>query len=373
MSDPNNVCNNTAYLNSIDQKRRFQLFNVPPIRYDNLANNPYTQINPATNQPFTKFDLDMRRKVEILKYSANNSSSQTNKFTKTEIYTQAISGKYQQRTYSQVFIQDNSFNNGANINICPPGTVLKTPSTASNVPGPVIYFYEDDAVPLYKYNTNKDSDYGFLQQALPISGFLWDYTKLSNVTLLYEPNTYSTITSIFIQYSDIQSNTFSIQTPIALNISGSLRTGVSTYSDASAIRININSVSINVKYSSSNVTLENEPTVVFEHGLTGTPINIDVDITNPDRSFTASCYLGVLDINNILLPTQKGFIYDIQVFINYQLLYPSEQYPDKCSTPIITTYFNIPSSFNFYNINSTISGSTPIPIPFPIFYVNTST
>lgn len=371
MSDQNNVCNNTAYINSIDQKRRFQLFNVPPVRYDNLANNPYTQINPLTNQLFTKYDLDMRRKVEILKYSANNSNTQTNNFTKAEIYAQAISGKYQQRTYSQTFIQDNSYNNGANINICPPGTVIKTPSTACNVPGPVTYFYEDDTVPLYKYNTNIDSNYGILQQALPASGFLWDYTRLSNVKLPYESNTYSIITSIFIQYTDIPSTKFSIQTPIALNISGSLRTGVNTYVDTQAIRINIISVSVSVKYSSSNVSLISQPTYIFEHGLSGTPINTSVNILS-GGDFSVSCYLGVLNINNIPLLTQKGYIYDIQTFVNYQILYPSNLYPDNCTTPVLSTYFNIPANFSFYNTRCTTSGSTPVPAVLPAFSVNTT-
>jgi hypothetical protein len=373
MSNQNNVCNSTAYLNSIDQRRRFQLYNVPPVRYNNLANNPY-DINPATNKPFfTKYDLDMRRKVEILKYNANNSNTQTNSFTKAEIYAQAVSGKYQQRTYSRSFIQDNSFNDGLNVNTCPPGTVIKTPSTSCDVPGPVVYFYEDDTVPLYKYNTNIDSNYGFLQQDLQLTGLLWDYTRLSNIELPYASDTYSTITSIFIKYSDIPSDKFSIETPIALHITGSLLSSISSYTDTNALRINIKSVSILVKYSYSNVSLVNEPNYMFEHGSNGIPIDIGVNITNSPLFFEATCYLGILKINNIPLFTQKGYIYDIQTMVDYQILYPSNQYPDKCSTPILTTYLNIPSNFNFYNTpNCTITGASSVPPQIPAIFVSSS-
>ena len=101
------ICNDINYKNMILQKQRFQLMNIPPVRYDNLANNPYNLIYPGTSKKFTKMELDMRRKVEVLKYNANNSSTQTNRFTKAEIYAQAVSGKYQQRTYSNSFIKDN--------------------------------------------------------------------------------------------------------------------------------------------------------------------------------------------------------------------------------------------------------------------------
>jgi hypothetical protein len=73
----NNVCNDTAYLNSINQKSRFQLLNIPPVRYDNLSKNPYVIVNPSTGKYYTKDELDMRRKAEILKYSSNLMSTET--------------------------------------------------------------------------------------------------------------------------------------------------------------------------------------------------------------------------------------------------------------------------------------------------------
>jgi hypothetical protein len=70
-TNPLDVCSNTAYLNSINQKTRFQIFNIPANRYNNLANNPYQTLNPNTGQNYTKYEVDMRRKAEILKYNSN--------------------------------------------------------------------------------------------------------------------------------------------------------------------------------------------------------------------------------------------------------------------------------------------------------------
>ena len=89
----NNICTNPAYINSLDQKKRFQLFNIPPVRYNNLTVNPYLSINPSTGVPFTKFDLDMRRKVEILKYASTRMSTQTNSLTKAQKFTQYFEKK----------------------------------------------------------------------------------------------------------------------------------------------------------------------------------------------------------------------------------------------------------------------------------------
>jgi hypothetical protein len=58
-----------------DQRKKQMLFNNPQSRY--TPANPY-------NGTFTKYQLDMRRKAEILKYSNTNSSSKTNNLTQTQ-------------------------------------------------------------------------------------------------------------------------------------------------------------------------------------------------------------------------------------------------------------------------------------------------
>ena len=47
--------------NIYKQRQKMQLLNIPPTRYTPIS--PYPM--------YTRFQLDMRRKTEILKYSAN--------------------------------------------------------------------------------------------------------------------------------------------------------------------------------------------------------------------------------------------------------------------------------------------------------------
>lgn len=368
----NNVCNDTAYLNSIDQKTRFQLLNVPPVRYDNLSKNPYTNINPTTGKLFTKEDLDMRRKVEILKYSSNRMSTQTNKLTNSQRYAQLVRGLYQQRTYSRAFIEANTGENGL-VQLCPPGTVIKTPSTASDIPGPPIYLYEDDNVPLYNFNTNLDSDYGIQNQNANPYTKNWDYVKLTNIDCPYNNSiTYSTFTNIYIMYTDTPSYTFNISTPISLSISGSLKSGT-IYIDAQALRINISSVNINVKYSYSDVTIKSQPSINYEHGVNGgVPIDVSINIPVGQTSFNTTSYLGKLQINNLNLLTVKGYIYDIQLSVNYQIAYPSGQYGSYCNTPVLNTVINtsLNTVYPQINRNSKASGGSTInPFAFPVLSV----
>ena len=71
-------------LQSVCQQRSKQLlFNTPQPRYNPIS--PYNGI-------YTKFQLDMRRKAEVLKYSNNASSTKTNNLTKAEKWAQISKG-----------------------------------------------------------------------------------------------------------------------------------------------------------------------------------------------------------------------------------------------------------------------------------------
>lgn len=293
----NQICDDVAYKNMIQQKSRFQLLNIPPVRYDNLKNNPYKQSYPNTNNKFTKFDLDMRRKVEILKYSAN---TQINGFTKSELYAQAISGKYQQRTYSQNYISDNTVNN--TLVKCPN---VKTPTTACGIPGPVIYLYEDENVPLYNYNTNIDSNYGILTQGINPYEKTWDYTKEYDKKSINGSEI--NITSLFILYQDVSVKTFTIVTPVVLEFSGS-----TTYNAINSLSDIIISFTItNAVFSTSIYYNDKILTSSLNNSYTDRTITVKIDKKN-STTFNGKCYLGLLTISNIQLPIQKGFIYDIK-------------------------------------------------------------
>jgi hypothetical protein len=360
----NNVCNNVAYLNSIDQKRRFQLLNIPPVRYDNLATNPYNQINPTTGVRITKFDLDMRRKSEILKYSSNRMSTQTNSLTKAQKYTQAISGSYKSRTYSQTYIDDNT-TNGV-LNTCP--RVMK-PTTASDIPGPPILLYEDPQIPLYNFAGELDKPiYGIINQELNIYPMMWNNTVPVNVQNTDSISGNSTITSIYILQPNSPTLNYTITTPISIYLTGSLKPEYTSYNQANAISINIQSPKINVNYSFTSVTLNPSPTIIF---TTSPPLTLDISVNAQKSTYTASCYLGLLTISNLILPVQKGFIYDIQVGIKYSVEnINNSQYDEYCTPPKIISYLNTSQQQAAKtNVNCTLYGNRSIPSPFPILQV----
>lgn len=340
----NEICNDDAYKNMIEQKARFQLLNIPPVRYDNLKNNPYKQSYPNTNRNFTKFDLDMRRKVEILKYNAT--STQTNQFTKSQLYAQAINGKYQQRTYSQSFISDNTVNN--TLIKCPN---VKTPTTACGIPGPVMYLYEDENVPLYNYNSNIDSNYGILTQGINPYEKTWDYTKEYDKKSINGSET--NITSLFILYQDVPTKIFTIVTPVALEFSGS-----TTYNAASSTNPIIISFTITNAAFSTNLYYNNKKIItnsIINNSCTNRTITVTIDKKN-STTFYGKCYLGLLTISNIQLPIQKGFIYDIKsAFINN-----SSNNNNYINSLSVNAIFNISSNIPTPT-NCTITNSETIP------------
>jgi hypothetical protein len=366
----NQVCNDTAYLNSVDQKKRFQLLNIPPVRYDNLASNPYQIINPTTKMFYTKAELDMRRKAEILKYSSNRMSTQTNNLTKAQRYAQAVNGSFQQRTYSQSFILANKISNNV-VNICPRGVVIQTPTTSSDVPGPPMLLYEDTTVPIYNLTNDADGPvYGILNQNENPYTQPWDYTRnISNIYVPYSNTTieqpYNTLTNIYILNVNVPTYLYSLSTPIAMNLSGMYSTTPlsNNYTESGALQISIYSVSLNVKYSYSNVPFTVTPPVSLFNNRT---ISVDVNLTGGAMTFNARCYLGTLNVNNIPLPVKKGFIYDIQVSITYGII-QTTNYSNNCVVPTITTILNtsannaVPTSNNC-TINNAISPPSNFPV-----------
>ena len=347
-----NICNDVAYQNMISQRRRFQLLNIPPSRYDNLANNPYILNYPGTTTKFTKSELDMRRKVEVLKYNANNSNTQTNRFTKAEIFAQAVSGKYQQRTYSNLYITENIVNN--QLNACP--TVF-TPTSASGVPGPVVYLYEDNNVPLYKYTANIDANYGILTQGINPYDKTWDYTTTETNKIATDSKG-TIITSIFILYQDVYVKTFSIQVPIGLSFSGKTTATATTSANTITIQTAFTNTSFpTVPYYNTDI-VNQPPNKTITYNFTSRQIVITVDKLN-SINFNGICYLGTLTISNITLPIQKGFIYDINSYCN-------KLFFDSISSYIDSFTFNILFGFSYTSITSPINCSITGDVSLPI-------
>jgi len=101
-----------------------------------LFNNPtrYELLSPYTSKQWTKDQLDMRRKAEILKRSSPPSTggSKGNTLTKNQKFSLLVRGKLENNTQTT----------------CKEEPML---SSSSDVPGPIVMLYEDTNVPLYNF------------------------------------------------------------------------------------------------------------------------------------------------------------------------------------------------------------------------------
>lgn len=97
-----------------------------------------TELQKSPYPTFTQYQLDMRRKVEILKYIPTTVSTQTNSDTKSQKWSKLVQKNSNKKT---CIINDN----------------IRVPTSSSDVPGPVIDLYYDPNVPLYNYAVKVDS------------------------------------------------------------------------------------------------------------------------------------------------------------------------------------------------------------------------
>jgi len=380
----NDICNSSAYQNSILLKSRFQLNNIPPQRYDNLANNPYSL-------SFTKSQLDMRRKAEILKYTASKTNTKTNNLTRSERWAQIVNGSSQQRNLSSSFIQSNTISQTVNsiiVQTCPSGTTITTPSYASGIPGPITNLSLDPTVPLYNYATGQNP-YAIINQQQSTVPFIYDsgLNKLDQMLTLinYIPQNTVTLTSIYIENITSPSYSFIIQFPISMYI----RADVSNTVISNTTQFNTNiSLTLNnpkqpflttIRYGNNTVqniaydlVLDIPKSVLFD-------ISMIPNSTNPlNNYFYGNQYMGmcilqnfrITDNNgNILqqgLSTQFGYIYDILLnsldstgspFLNINILNP-DQFFQYFNQPQYGFYINV-SKNALTTFNCTVKGNYP--------------
>jgi hypothetical protein len=311
MSTFNNICNDPTYLTSLLIKKKFKIFNVniPPQRYNSLQNSPYIS-NNSFNKIFTQSELNMRRKAEILKYSATQSNTKTNNLTKKEKWSQLVNGSSQKRNLSYSFIQNNLLPGTTNyINTCPSGTILYTPSSASGIPGPIINLYEDPTIPLYMYSSNTDP-YGIINKDPTTQQFDYDNTQVNQYI---NQTNYVIITSIFIINILTPTYTFNIQFPISIFIYAEvLNKQNETYNDSLTISFLNYPFQTNTYYGSNIVQKKgiiNNPSIVPPSSKSVT-FDISLNLNN-DTFFSGNQYIGMYSINNLTLNTQQGYVYDI--------------------------------------------------------------
>jgi len=413
-------------LTSLCQQRSKQLlFNTPLPR-----NTPVSPYNGA----FTKFQLDMRRKAEVLKYNNNACSTKTNNLTKAERWSQIARGnsnsqssnfptinltlidyqgnysnitvkypdtletiqtsKYSLDTNKNIILDINAYQivgnsgyyyvnitKGGAINQCNNNILVPTPTSSSDVPGPVINLIDDETVPLYNYNKNINA-YSYNSNIEQTK--LWLYNPTSDIFLLNGKNT-KILTMMVSNLVNQPSNIFTLKFPISLYVTGTnissnvLLDPINNFYNFTGLNIGIQSINFSVNYNNNSVQFANPPiisisgsqTLPYNNGtytVNNTQMNFDIAFQEPPTSsadyYTAKLYIGYIIISNIDLPTKPGYVYDFYLTvnssnINFQNNNINDEinYNNNIQNTVIGCYVNSSTQIIQYNTNISVPTS----------------
>lgn len=317
------------------QRAKRMLFSYPTNRFD--------IISPYTDSSYTPFDLDMRRKAEILEYKGNTQASKSNNPTKKQNLSNVLSGKYQTKTYgyntyyesvgtyreamditeyTYNLVVERDMSNNIDTD-CSTG-IIYTPSTASGVPGPVINLYKDESVPLYNYSKNTNA----LALTEDVDPDKWRIIINENIEVGDDMSGALFLLGIMGGIDD-PIYTFNFEIPVGMYIRGTAKTLINQYTDLSLSLNkvgNILPIDIQVNYNEevvnrigTNTKLDPDIQFVFKSGdfdtigfsfdLSGNDL-FDVS-TNTFGSYEIRYYLGQIKVSNMPLYTENGYIYDI--------------------------------------------------------------
>ena len=296
--DKQTVCNLLA------QRRKFLSLMPPPPRY--------TPVSPYPT--YTKQQLDMRRKIEVLQYKKN--TTQTNQPTRSQSWAKIANS----RTNSAV--------------VCYKNPYIPTSTTACDVPGPPIELSYDPSVPLYNYQTNQDAYSFFVDSTIIPWSFIVDISGGEVAANLSE----NTIGSLLIREIKEKRNTFQITIPIGLYVSGE-------QSNSSG----------SIKISKAILNIYNTDTTPYMTiPFTDFPTNTMTFVAN-SVGFYGSQYIGNIDAS-VSLNTFYGFVYDFKLYVEVEFV------PDTgSSVPSYGVYINIPA-YDTAMVGCTIEPQNP-----PIF------
>ena len=330
MSTNSSIC--IAVKSVLDQKRERALYNIPPLRLTPISPYPV----------YTQFQLNMRRKVEILKYSSNNQNTKTNSLSKAQLWSLLVNGNTQNMSQSKISQFDPTTTR------CPSDATIPKLTTASDVPGPPIVLQFDPTVPLYKYLGDQNRAY---DSSPNIDFSMWRIftknevefieAKRVEITTDVSSNSHSftefTGVIIITDYISVPKQSFNFSTPVAFWLIGVQHTLFDYYALAhfydpsgnppvdidyldqtfltaiannAFVNIHITNVTVLVYYNQELITT-NTPTI------THTFSDISFNISSLSQQFYAIQFIGMLYVNNLILPTQAGYIYDVKLKFDY--------------------------------------------------------
>lgn len=314
--------------NLISQRTRFLSLLTPSPRY--------TPVSPYPN--YTKLQLDMRRKVEILQYKKN--STQVYQITKTQKWSQLANA------------------NSNRYLICNKNPYVASPSSACDVPGPLVYLSYDPTVPLYNYATNQNAYSNFyitpentwvFDKNIDISGGKMVPANV-HFTVFQEGGTEHKLITNFLTGTIVVQNIKEIQTTYKYTIPIGLFVNGKTIGSPSMLleNVKITEAFLNIFYYNQDNINNSSSTPLISIPITNSLTNTNIldlsmsfipTITN--GVFNCSQYIGDIIVPNILLNTAYGFLYDFK--LHFELSYsPLDNQSISNNDLIFGVYINMP-------------------------------
>jgi hypothetical protein len=365
--------NELTICNQLKQRQRF-LMNIPPPPRMTL-NSPY----PI----FTKNQLDMRRKFEILQYNKN--ASQTNKKTKSQKFATVVSSR-----------------NNVNVRIpCKENLFKPTWTSASNIPGSPMILQYDPSVPIYNYQTVQNSystndilprDYTIVVSS-DLKSILSEISYLKQGGSIQAPVTMTTpeilLFSLYIENIDSSKlvQYFQVEFPIGLYISGKNSTVQPITGNVSLKNIKLNVYyypTTDIYYTTnsdiSGSMLVNNHSISLNDISSSFTINGKLHYSSPPLDFSGNQYFANVDIKNVSIPVHYGYIYDFKLTYDICVNITSNTSIDTVNN-IIQGYISHLESGIIMNspINTTSNNCSFTSQPYSVlqnyksFYVNNTT
>lgn len=273
---------------------------------------------------FTKAQLDMRRKAEILKYAPNRMSTQTNSFTKKEKYAYMANGRKNP--------------DSSNLPACPNDKDIRIPTSSSDVPGPVQYLYEETDLPLYNLSTNIRS-YPFSEKELEKTLWINDYDE----NVLVTSNTSTAFCRIIVAKTiDRPIYSFRIQTHLGIYVKGITGTSWNN-SNINPFSVSLLKLYIEIYYIDTRIQTINIDVSTFAKLI------FDVQGSQISTAFSLGQYSGSIDLTNLLLYTEPTYYYDFKVYGILSINGGANEYTKYMEAFIVA---NLSSNSNFLEIKN---------------------
>jgi hypothetical protein len=339
------------------QKRNLALFNIPYNRFE-LTNSPYPS--------YSQFQLNMRRKAEIFKYNSSQQNTKANGLTKKQKYAY-LSSNISVGGISQHRINQTDAPNG----VCLPDQLKPTSTTACGVPGAPMMLQYDPAVPLYNYGNYKENrTYAIIYKENTV--IYSQYTKniveyiVADLDYVYPDaslsyQTYTTqLGSIIINSTNENTYNFNISTPIAIWFKGSVNSGYDINGNRIVKPAILSTDHLDFRITGVELQIYYNDTLAFPLNggptLTHTFTDCSFNLSTAVGGFYGVQYVGMLNINNLILRTSPNSIYSLRIVTNYTYNNTTAYKLDYTKTGI---YANLQSRTDSMFVDNCVLSSVP--------------